>query len=72
MIVQLAAAGEEAGVLPEMLNKGVDFLDKDINRTINALLIKLEPTLTVVMGAIVGFILMGVYLPMFDYMAHLK
>lgn len=72
MIVQLAAAGEEAGVLPEMLNKGVDFLDKDINRTINALLVKLEPTLTVVMGAIVGFILMGVYLPMFDYMAHLK
>jgi type IV pilus assembly protein PilC len=55
-----------------MLNKGVDFLDKDINRTISALLVKLEPALTVVMGAIVGFILMGVYLPMFDYMAHLE
>ena len=72
MIIQLAAAGEEAGVLPEMLNKGVDFLDKDIDRTINALLVKLEPTLTVVMGTVVGFILMGVYLPMFDYMSHLK
>jgi len=24
------------------------------------------------MGAIVGFILMGAYLPMFDYMGHLK
>ena len=72
MFIQLAAAGEEAGVLPEMLNKGVDFLDKDINRALEALLVKLEPTLTVIMGAIVGFILLGVYLPMFDYMSHLK
>jgi type IV pilus assembly protein PilC len=72
MIVQMAASGEEAAVLPEMLIKGVDFLDKDIERTINALLVKLEPALTVIMGAIVGFLLMGVYLPMFDYMSHFK
>ncbi len=72
MVIQLASAGEEAGVLPEMLNKGVDFLDKDIGRGINALLVKLEPTLTLVMGTVVGFILIGVYLPLFDYMAHLK
>ncbi len=72
ILVQLAAAGEEAGVLPDMLNKGVDFLDKDIGRTVNALLVKLEPMLTVIMGAVVGFILMAVYLPMFDYMSHLK
>jgi type IV pilus assembly protein PilC len=72
MIVQLAAAGEEAGVLPEMVNKGVDFLDQDIDRHIAALLVKLEPALTVIMGCLVGFILMGVYLPMFDYMSHLK
>ncbi|MFH1613910.1 MAG: type II secretion system F family protein [Planctomycetota bacterium] len=72
MIVQLTAAGEEAGILPEMLNKGIDFLDNDIGRTIDSLLIKLEPALTLIMGSIVGFILMGVYLPMFDYMSHLK
>jgi type IV pilus assembly protein PilC len=72
ILVQLAAAGEEAGVLPDMLNKGVDFLDKDIGRTVNALLVKLEPMLTLIMGAVVGFILMAVYLPMFDYMSHLK
>jgi type IV pilus assembly protein PilC len=72
MIVQLAAAGEEAGVLPEMVNKGVDFLDQDIDRHIAALLVKLEPALTVIMGLLVGFILMGVYLPMFDYMSHIK
>jgi type IV pilus assembly protein PilC len=72
MITQLAASGEEVGMLPEMLNKGVDFLDKDIDRAISTLLVKLEPALTVIMGAIVGFILIGAYLPMFDYMGHLK
>ena len=72
MIVQLAVSGEEIGELPEMLNKGVDFLDKDIERTINSLLVKLEPALTVIMGLIVGFILLGVYSPIYDYMRHLK
>lgn len=72
MIVQLAASGEDAGKLSEMLNKGVDFLDKDIDRTIHALLVKLEPAMTVIMGIIVGFILIGVYFPMFDYMSHIK
>ncbi len=72
VIVQLAVSGEEIGQLPDMLNKGADFLDKDIDRIISSLLVKLEPALTLVMGAIVGFILMAVYLPMLDYMQHLK
>lgn len=71
MIIQLAASGEDAGKLSEMLNKGVDFLDKDIDRTIHALLVKLEPAMTVIMGIIVGFILIGVYFPLFDYMSHI-
>jgi type II secretory pathway component PulF len=72
MIVQLAATGEESGTLSDMLNKGADFLDKDIDRTLKSLLLKIEPIMTVVMGLIVGFILLSVYLPMFDYMRHLK
>ncbi len=72
IIIQMAAAGEEAGILPEMLTKGVDFLDSHIDRVVKSLLIKIEPALSVVMGAIVGSILLGVYLPMFDYMGHVK
>jgi len=72
MITQLTASGEQAGRLPEMLSKGADFIEKDIDRIIHALLVKLEPTLTLIMGIIVGFLLMAVYLPMFDYMSHLK
>ncbi|MBN2019687.1 MAG: type II secretion system F family protein [Sedimentisphaerales bacterium] len=72
VIVQMASSGEEVGMLPEMLGKGAELLDKDVERAINSLLVKLEPALTLAMGLIVGFILMGAYLPMFDYMGHLK
>lgn len=72
IITQLAASGEQVGKLPDMLNKGTDLLDKDIDRAISALLVKLEPALTVIMGTVVGLILMGAYLPMFDYIGHLE
>ena len=71
VIVQMADSGEEAGVLAEMMNKGAEFLDKDIDRIIDSLLVKLEPALTLIMGSVVGLCLMAVYLPMFDYMNHL-
>jgi type IV pilus assembly protein PilC len=71
VIVQLVLSGEEAGILPEMLEKGADLLDRDIDRMTTALLMKLEPALTVIMGVIIGLILIGVYLPMFDYMAKI-
>jgi type IV pilus assembly protein PilC len=72
LITQLTDSGEQAGQLSQMLNKGADFLDKDIDRMINSLMSKLEPILTMGMGIVIGLILIAVYLPMFDYMAHLK
>jgi type IV pilus assembly protein PilC len=72
IIVQLADSGEQAGILGQMLNKGVDFMEKDIERMTSSMLVKLEPVLTLGMGAVIGLILMAVYLPMFDYMSHLK
>lgn len=72
LVVQLVAAGEEAGILPEMLAKAADLLDKDADKLAASLLVKLEPALTILMGLVIGLILMGVYLSMFDYMAHLR
>jgi len=71
LIVELAASGEQSGQLPDMLGKGADLLDKDIDTTINSYLTKLEPALTLTMGLIVGLILIGAYLPMFDYMGRI-
>ena len=72
MIVELTGAGEQAGILPEMLMKGVGFLDKKVEKAINSLIVKIEPVLSVIMGTVVGLILLAVYLPMFDYMGQIK
>jgi type IV pilus assembly protein PilC len=72
VVVQMAASGEQVGKLPDMLAKGMDIIDRDIDRHINALVVRLEPMLTLVIGLIVGGVLVGIYLPMFDYMTHLK
>ncbi len=72
MVVQLVAAGEGTGILADMLKKGADLLDQEADRLTASLLVKLEPALTVIMGIVIGLILMGVYLPMFDYMATLR
>ena len=71
IIVHMADTGEQSGRLPEMLIKGAEFVDKDIDRIISSLLVKLEPILTVSMGSLIGVILLAVYLPMIDYMNHL-
>ncbi len=71
-IVQMATSGEQVGRLSEMLGKALDLLDRDIERILAALVVKLEPALTLVMGLVIGLVLMGVYLPMFDYMTHLQ
>jgi type II secretory pathway component PulF len=55
-----------------MLAKAADLLDKEADRMAASLLAKLEPVLAVVMGAVIGLILTGVCLLMFDYMACVK
>jgi len=64
--VQMLAAGEESGNLNTMLDKCADFLDEDIDTLIKNLVVKLEPSLTVALAILVGFIALAIYLPMFD------
>jgi len=72
IIIQMAVSGEQVGRLSEMLTQGVAILDRDIEMMISALVVKIEPALTLLTGLLIGLVLMGVYLPMFDYMTYLK
>jgi type II secretory pathway component PulF len=55
-----------------MLAKAADLLDKEADRMAASLLVRLEPAPTVVIGIVIGLILTGVCLLMFDYMACVK
>ena len=66
MVVQMIAVGESAGALDAMLNKIADFYDDEVNHAVEALTSLLEPLLMVVLGALIGFMLIAMYLPIFE------
>jgi type IV pilus assembly protein PilC len=65
MVTQMIAVGEETGALESMLSKIADFYEDEVAAALKALTSILEPLMIVVVGAIVGFIVVSMYLPMF-------
>ena len=65
MVVQMIAVGEETGALETMLTKVADFYEEQVNAAIKALTSILEPVMILFVGAIVGFIVIAMYMPMF-------
>jgi type IV pilus assembly protein PilC len=61
----MIAVGEEAGNLDGMLSKVADFYDSEVEAAVKALTSILEPVMIVLVGAIVGFIVISMYMPMF-------
>ena len=66
MVIQMISVGEKTGGLDEMLNKISDFYDEEVDAAVTALTSMIEPVVIVVMGAVIGGILIAMYLPMFD------
>jgi type IV pilus assembly protein PilC len=64
--------GEETGALDTMLNKIADFYEDEVNAAIKALTSILEPVMIIVIGAIVGFIVISMYLPLFKVYDTIK
>ncbi|MGO8871564.1 MAG: type II secretion system F family protein [Acidimicrobiales bacterium] len=67
LVVQMIEVGEQTGALDGMLKKVAEFYDQEVEVTVNNLTALLEPMLTVFMGAMVGSMVICLYLPMFDY-----
>jgi type IV pilus assembly protein PilC len=65
MVTRMIAVGEETGDIDGMLGKIGDFYESEVDATIKALTSIIEPIMIVVVGGIVGFIVISMYLPMF-------
>jgi type IV pilus assembly protein PilC len=72
MVTQMVAVGEETGALETMLSKIADFYEDEVAASLKALTSILEPLMIVVVGAIVGFIVISMYLPMFKVYDSIK
>lgn len=66
MVTRMIAAGEESGNMDEMLKQVTMFYDRDIDYAVQRLTRMLEPLLTIALGGVVGFILMALYMPIFN------
>jgi len=72
MVTQMVAVGEETGNLDAMLSKIADFYDTEVEYLLSSLTSMLEPIMIVGMGAIVGFIVISVFLPLYQLIGQLK
>jgi type IV pilus assembly protein PilC len=72
MVTQMIAIGEETGNLDTMLSKVADFYEDEVAAAIKALTSILEPVMIVLVGAIVGFIVIAMYMPMFKVYDSIK
>jgi type IV pilus assembly protein PilC len=65
MVSQMITVGEETGGLDTMLNKVADFYEDEVAAAVKAMTSILEPIMIVLVGGIVGFIVVAMYMPMF-------
>jgi len=69
MVIQMAAIGEEAGSLDEMLIKVAEAYEEEVSNAVDALSSLLEPLIIVFVGVIVGTMVIAMYLPIFKMAA---
>jgi type IV pilus assembly protein PilC len=72
MVTHMVGVGEETGALDAMLAKVADFYEDQVEASVKALTSILEPVMIIVIGSIVGFIVISMYMPMFTVYNHIE
>ncbi len=66
MLLFMISTGEQSGRLGDMLEKGVNFLDKTLDAIIDTMTKMIEPIMLIVIGSIVLVMALALYLPLFQ------
>jgi type IV pilus assembly protein PilC len=72
MVAQMVRIGEESGELEKMLGKIADFYEDEVDAAVAALTSIIEPLMMIGVGAMVGTILIAMYMPMFKMLTLIK
>jgi type IV pilus assembly protein PilC len=72
MVSQMVSVGEESGQLEGMLEKVADFYEAEVDAKVKALTSLIEPIMIMVVGGIVGFIVIAMYLPIFTMYDNIR
>ena len=71
-LLQIISTGEETGKLPEVLQKTSESYESEFDRKLQRMISLLEPSLILVMGLVVGFIVVAVLMPIFELNEMMK
>ncbi len=66
LAIEMVQVGESTGSLSEMLRHVADFYDEEVNIRLNQIFTYIEPVLLVILATIVAFVLIALYLPIFN------
>jgi len=66
MVLQLMATGEDAGEMDTMLVKTSDFYDRQVEAQVQGIASLIEPLMIVIVGALIGVIVISMFLPIFS------
>lgn len=66
LATEMITVGEQTGALPQMLNSVAEFFEEDVGTALAAALNLVEPAILIIMGVVVVFILISLYLPIFS------
>jgi type IV pilus assembly protein PilC len=66
LAVEMIEVGESTGALPVMLTSVAEFYEEDLQNALAAAMSLVEPLILIVMGIVVGFILISLYMPVFS------
>ncbi|HET6572803.1 MAG TPA: type II secretion system F family protein [Fimbriiglobus sp.] len=72
MVVNMVEVGEETGDLDTMLYKVADFYDEEVDNTVKALISLLEPMMIVFLGAVIGGIVISLFMPLIKLLEGLS
>lgn len=68
LVINMIDVGEETGDLDKMLSKIADNYDEEVDVAVASLVSLLEPIMVVLLGGIVGFIVIALFLPLISLM----
>ena len=72
MVTHMVGVGEETGALDAMLDKVAEFYEDRVDTSVKALTSIMEPIMIMVIGSLVGFIVISMYLPLFEVYNHIE
>ena len=71
MLIQMLSVGEKTASLEETLSRSCSFFDDQVEASLTSITSKIQPTMLIIMGLVIGTLFLAVYSPMLSMMGGL-